>query len=695
MFLQFFSFFDLFQIPTKFYFNGRSKQYSLIGLFISFGIYGYIIFSFLNSDLFQKNQPIVVNENYKTTQAETIEFLPENELKFAVADYFGKRYYDPSIFTFFVRYFYNATNYIEKELQICAERYNGNEMGSDFSNTFCLANSSFTISGSLDDSHLSYLAITMAPCNNQTSNNTCKSNEEIKKFIDTYPLTKYFTLRYQNNRIDSNDYENPFKNNTDVQSQYLDSRVQRTWNLYFKNAYIDNDDGWFLPSSNISKQFQLDIKDPDFRLRSSDTDAFMKIIFFASKEKLILKRRYQKLPEVVAEIFGIAHIIIFCCGVITKIVIYTSTLNQVLSNIYVFPKIKKRKKRKKLNKKKKQETEKKVSKSDKESNFDKEAQYDKDYQNTIIKLKPLEIEKKFIIEKDFETTQKKNTKEIFMANEKPENVMFTIEMSKTDPQTDKKLDKIFSNYCDHLPPKILKEDSLFEESLEGSKEKKEDDIINTKIPKEDTILNAKIPEKTEHNENEIKKEDIKAKQSFSVQAQSSLNKSNSRLNRVFSYFKRSNQGQNHYQRFNVSFLEYLWYAFCKGVKWISKKELSPTHQVIEQAEKNFRKSMDSMNIVKTFHDLEKLKMLVLNEDQLVLFNFLTKPVLVPSNENILDLKKIQNSQIRMTHLIKKQSECNVENTCFKMAYQRVQSNLEKNEINERLIQLLDNAIQKF
>lgn len=102
------------------------------------------------------------------------------------------------------------------------------------------------------------------------------------------------------------------------------------------------------------------------------------------------------------------------------------------------------------------------------------------------------------------------------------------------------------------------------------------------------------------------------------------------------------------------------------------------------------RDMDTMNLIKKIHDLQKLKMLVLNEDQLVLFNFLSKPIIVPSNNNLLD--QSQESNRKITHLMRKQT---ISDNLFEESYKRVLKNEENSDLNRNLIHLLDDEIKKL
>lgn len=688
MLLAFLSSLDLFQNPIKFYFNGRSKLFSSFGIFVSFSIYAFLLFSFINSDLFKKEEPIIITQSLQMPQAEPINFSSNIILTFAMVNILGVRLWDPSYFSIDAKYYTSTSTFVEKQLKSCAIEPNNQKerMGTNLNNTRCLLNDTFSLEGSTDDSIFRYLTISLSPCDNKTSNNTCKSAKEINEYIDAFPLTNFFAIRYHDAKTDLNNYESPFEWNSEIEMQYINSKVQRNMMLYFKNAEIETDDGWFLPSKKTLKDIMLDKKTSDFRLRAQENEPFFKIFLLASKDKYISSRRYKKLPEVLAEISGLAQFFIMIFGVVAKIVIYIGTLNKVLNKLYVFPRVNKKTKKR----------EKKVAK------------------NTS---KKIETEESPIKTTVINNTENKET--ILCTNNN--NIINTVFENKTS------LCEIFFNKnTNNNKEEVIEKKEIFIEIAENKGSLNQlkpkiliDDPITSEIFSEENKIKPDIQKNEENfsnNEIELKKATNSRKISESLSGSSLKNLCNANIeekNRKKSLFskispssrkKLSNQApkinlekiktSQNAENFKLTILNYLHYSWCKLLRVFFKKKLSKFHQIIEQAEIFYIKDMDSMNMVQKNHDLEKLKMLVLNEDQLVLFNFLSKPIISSSyNElNEVDSAKFKESNKKVTDLIKKQ---NLAGDFFDDAYGRVMKNEENNEINKRLIQFLDREIKKL
>ena len=141
-------------------------------------------------------------------------------------------------------------------------------------------------------------------------------------------------------------------------------------------------------------------------------------------------------------------------------------------------------------------------------------------------------------------------------------------------------------------------------------------------------------------------------------------------------------------KLKLSFLGYLGYLirpfFCL-------RKL-PKHQIIRNAEKAYHDDMDIVNIITRLRDLEKLKILLLNEDQLLLFDYLSKPLIGLDKKNpFLKQESLNPSHIQMSKLmgfqIRQRSGREIGES-----YQRVKHTKNTCEINHRLIELFDQKV---
>ena len=76
------------------------------------------------------------------------------------------------------------------------------------------------------------------------------------------------------------------------------------------------------------------------------------------------------------------------------------------------------------------------------------------------------------------------------------------------------------------------------------------------------------------------------------------------------------------------------------------KKKSKKSKLIQQAEKKFKVEMDIVNILTKVHEIKKIKMLILDSDQLVLFNYSAKPLIYPDDNEIEDNLKLVENKVK-------------------------------------------------
>ena len=141
-------------------------------------------------------------------------------------------------------------------------------------------------------------------------------------------------------------------------------------------------------------------------------------------------------------------------------------------------------------------------------------------------------------------------------------------------------------------------------------------------------------------------------------------------------------------KLKLSFLGYLGYLIRR---FFCLRKL-PKHQIIRNAEKAYHDDMDIVNIITRLRDLEKLKILLLNEDQLLLFDYLSKPLIGLDKKNpFLKQESLNPSHIQMSKLMGFQKSQRSGREIGE-SYQRVKHTKNTSEINHRLIELFDQKV---
>ena len=124
---------------------------------------------------------------------------------------------------------------------------------------------------------------------------------------------------------------------------------------------------------------------------------------------------------------------------------------------------------------------------------------------------------------------------------------------------------------------------------------------------------------------------------------------------------------------SLSLKEYLEYI----INIFFRRNKSEKQKLIQQAEKTFSYDLDIVNLIKKVHDLEKLKIILLNDEQLILFNHLSRPMIpFGQTENVGAVLKNDQKSIREI-------------------YQKMKTNQNRNEIDIKFCKLLEQKSALF
>ena len=616
-----FGFLDLFRQPVMLYFNGIPKRSSTLGIMTSILIYIFLIYSFFKSDLYKKESPIVVTQETQSPNAAAMYFDDNKIFAFSLSDSVGNRFIDPTIFTIMFRYFYSPVAFELREMRPCVLSDVKNEtffQEYQFGNFLCLKNKSFVLQGDAGSENWHYVAISLFLCDNSTSNNTCKSQAEIDNFFNSFTSQKFFNVFFGDTQISLNNYEKPFLAINTYNFQLVDSAVKKRSYYYFKQATVETDTGWLFPDIRSQSDFMFSSKEMDFQIRTNQNQPIYQYLFFSSRDRVVVSRRYQTIAEFLGGFAGIVRFMIVFCGGVINSFLHINTLKLIINKIYAFPKILKNKKK----------------------NL-KSCSIQKNLISDLPKNESLNLQKnEKITESRIDEFLKISKKEVLepMKTENREN--FENMNLKLNNEFCKKKLKDDSFVLEHFSVEGMPEmNSEIKENILIS-EKLEECLETTKVHN-DTIIEKNLKTNVENTKN-TEENVILAKRMTKSQR---MKKSVVSLLDYF-YTLKDQNGQN---KLKVSYWEYISLFFDHF-----KKKSSLKNKLIRKAEQTYIEELDVVNIVTKIHDLEKLKILLLDEDQLVLFNYLSKPIisLEKNQDNIREEDGIQSlSQKNMTHFI--------------------------------------------
>lgn len=680
-----FNYVDLFRLPNLLYFDGHTKRTSWVGISSSLAIYIFLFYTFLQSDLFEKKAPYVVLQSNQISHSQRVNINENFLIAISVRDSTGQRYFDETYFSITFKYSTSAIESEYKTLVPCTLEDAQNNMTLyvllGMENSYCLKNKTFSLEGFWNEEMINFVTISISQCENETSEVKCQSPERIEQFFKD----KFIGIIYSDTQIDLYDYKKPFKTSYKTDYVAIDSSLQKNLNFFFKTAQMSTDDGTILPDVKTSFAIMFNRKEYDVIMRKSIGYPFVNMYLYASKEEVKCSRRYQKLPDVLGSLAGIAHLIMFFCMLVSSLIVYISTLEFVVNRLYIFPEISKKHKKIYKRSKLKLLNPKPILEISKSSC----TVYEDSFNKSIIPniLMPPNLREKqhtpsLIYQEDKDNTlsppkiKEKSTLPSLILHDESD-------LTKKEELSAFNFNEILSKKDDSFNENVLKTtikqfDSAADEIL-TSPDKRSPEMKPKKSlsMKPSTFNNYKIHIPPKRKESRLS--------NLKIQINHKIDKIKSLMHRKPSIFQTFFSMQDQKNTLKLSIFEYLFYLF--SMLFCFKK--SCKQQLISKAEKAFRQDLDIVSIIEKIHDIEKLKILLLNEDQLSLFNYLSKPMIAPNDmEESPTAQKLSKSHLKMAGLMNiSQKQLNVEEI-----YKRVIHKKDEDKVNSRLIDLFDQRV---
>lgn len=339
---------DLFKTPIYFFVNARQKTSTILGSLFSLGIYAFIIYSFLMSNMYLRINPFVIDQINQQHHRNQINLDNSNfSLAMSLNSEDGINFIDPTMFTFHLRLRtletiegiegYQETIFDDKELHPCSPiDFLGNPtMFQDLAltNAMCLKNSTLQLEGYWDEKKLTYIKIWLSMCKNQTNNAiVCKPENEIKDFLKG----KYFGIYYQDFSFDLKNYSDPVHRNYKYDYQLVTTFMRKEVSLFIRETELLNDDNFFINDDQTVKYYQKDFLTLDFEDVKDDGE-LNTILIYGSNNKQSSTRKYQKFAELLASLGGTAKALMMIGFVLVKSQATINLMRVVMSKLYYFP----------------------------------------------------------------------------------------------------------------------------------------------------------------------------------------------------------------------------------------------------------------------------------------------------------------------------------------------------------------------
>ena len=338
--------FDLFGITPHLYFQGHDKKGSCFGVCLSFMLLSFTIicFFYFGQTLYYRKDPIVAASNSFATFPEKFIIDPTQfPLLFEINDRNGVIYYTDhrmlratvSQLTF-TRV--NGTQILTTQtydMEICnISHFEGlqNDLKGYFdskqlSNYFCLPKylKNLTVQGSFDQDLYQNVKLSFTLCNNDMG---CLPRNEILGNL----TVGYVGLYFVDTSFDSANFDSPWKYAPHEFSTNFVAVSQRSINIFFKNSYVNSDDGVVFSKNRRQKFVGSDgFQEYDFL---SQKDEFFMIYFRMRQEIEDYSRIYSKLQELLAQIGGFINMFWIFSKIINLLYARLLYIRDIVLNVF-------------------------------------------------------------------------------------------------------------------------------------------------------------------------------------------------------------------------------------------------------------------------------------------------------------------------------------------------------------------------
>ncbi|EWS72547.1 transmembrane protein, putative (macronuclear) [Tetrahymena thermophila SB210] len=567
-------------------------------------------------------------------------------------------------------------------------------------NMYCLDYDSqdLHMEGNFDQDQYGLIQIYFKKC---TGKSNCRDPEEINQI-----LTNSFVSHYTNDIITNPKHFNPYQIISRDMYWSTNPIYSKDAYLYYRNVYVETDNG--IVFEDISTQRKPSLSYTEEQIIFGETEYFfqMKLRFEKAKESKY-HRNYKKLDSILAEIGGIAKALVIIgfviCVPINQLQLYGKLSNTLFKysnfqNIII------------------QQTDNAIPKSAVKT-FVEIIEAQKEQNNKYINQQNLDNTQVYF-ENQFLDKQQQITKESQVFASQQQFQVFKNQISSQQYVRGQSFEKNFQNeQIQRQTSKIRKKQNT--EPIEFNKNQS-NKIIKSKTQTQTNIyqnraknyfnifdiikitknMKQKQPQQREQIPQAEKQNKIQniGQQLNQQNIQQNEQKQQQILTNNQELFNQSDNQNKQYENLNLGWSDYIKYYLWPFGSYAKKKK-----QIDYSVEKIYQ-HFDIIYIIKKLLEFEKVKQILLNEDQRKLIQFFPKPLInvdeieqykIEEKELIKSQKNIQKyEQKKQTVNILNNQQIN-EKQRAKEAYQALQNIIKKeklSEIDKKILEMLDDSI---
>ena len=306
---------DIFGVTPSIQFNGGSKSYSRFGLIYTLITGAFVVWAvvFTSQDFVHRTNPALTTTTMYGATVEENLALPHSLFQLGFGIYeneiLGNYFIDPSIYTVtanmgLYNYYPDGTCILTLDPLDIVPCKNSNFDGqvAYYASQWCFSrtqtNFDYLYTRTEDDQ---FIQIDFYLCNNATSGGTCASQEVIDKWITDSDIQTTFR---QSTTIASN-YEDPINHFYTDQWQGLLLDKTKSMKLMLDIVDFTSDDGWLFQSEKTETIINFNPIAGDV-LERREEGLFATFIIANSGNKILYRRTYMKIQDVLAQVSGLA-----------------------------------------------------------------------------------------------------------------------------------------------------------------------------------------------------------------------------------------------------------------------------------------------------------------------------------------------------------------------------------------------------
>ncbi|EAR97898.2 zinc knuckle protein (macronuclear) [Tetrahymena thermophila SB210] len=614
---------DIYGVPIRVNFKNEEIHKTSFGALMSFAVFiitGLAVY-FYGQELFNRNNPIVItSEQYvKNPQRMDID-KTQQIIVMGFNNSTGQTVYEPSVIQVSasiskLKKIYNETTQgYQNSLQSTSliirpcnrQDIRVGEINSYFdslplSNYFCFDdNQEVYIEGDYSGDVYSKVDVFFSQCKNSTQPGSvvCKPQEQIDKVT-----SNLFFLAYMLDKIvDPTNLDNPFSYQGINLETQTSAQQSQQYTAFFENYYIQSDTGLITQQVNEKRDF-LYVQSRSDNLYGKPGLLIQFTLRPYKNKQLFMQRRYMKFSDLIAQLGGIIKLLTLIGFAVTYPFARLHLNKEIINSIFDFNFT--------LSEKKLQIEDDNQTEKDQaaEIEFNKQKKLQTEF-NRQFKL--MQNQQDLDSKLNEEDQNQCNNSEVNQRSKKQQASKKLFDQEK--PTEQQQLAILSPNNKDS---QLLKKENLKILQINNSVET---DLSNNKIikrsyesnfKKREPFKNLRESDYTQEDRNEsqhIRRETQQIQENSQI-VKSLMDSIKIILNPLKAIIK-------------LTIIEYIKYFSSSNSKQLKQKK-----EFIQNGFKKVSNHLDIENILNKLQELEKLKQVVLNEDQLKLFELLPRPVL--------------------------------------------------------------------